>query len=235
MIILFSPRKRTFILGALTAVFILGPGSSLHAFEKLFALSKFEYGKIGIGGGKIKFTPHKQLKNYERGDGFYGQLSVFGVLNLSYSETDLQLKQRNADLYGIQKRKRKTKLQYLSLIMNLPLPFFNISRNFYFEPTLNFSILPSWYKFKASKEAFEKMGKTNLTKLKNGASKTGGALGFGVSCILFRHVLLQADYNYHFVFEDWRWWYLLSGGIDGIARNEFESFNDLRVGINILF
>jgi len=48
-------------------------------------------------------------------------------------------------------------------------------------------------------------------------------------------VLFQADYNYHFVFEDWRWWYLFSGGIDGIARNEIETFNDLRVGINILF
>jgi hypothetical protein len=230
---LTSIKKGIIVISVLAALFMPGPMSSLYAFDKLFALTKFDYGKIGIGGGKIKFTPHKQLKNYERGGGFYGQLTVFGVLNLSYSEAELLIKKKNAVLYGIQNR--KTKMHYINLMMNLPLPFFDIGRNFYFEPTMNFSILPSWYKFKVNKEAFDKMGKMNLTKLKNGASKTGGAVGFGFSCILFRHLHIQADYNFHFIFEDWRWWYLLSGGIDGIARDQIETFKDLRVGINILF
>ncbi len=233
-----SFKNLTTIFIGLSFVFILLLG--------IFSTSSNVYGKtytgleeikaitpgFGVEGGLFFMGPHKGLKNYSYDSGFYGQLNIL-FFNIAYNKAELLLNDEKATPFNISDTEREATMEFIQASVETPIPII-VSDNFSLVPTINVGIWP-WYRFTLSDEAYEKLGETNLTKLKNGASKTGGNYGLGLRAIIFKRITLRTSYSIHYVYEDWGWYDFFTAGIYSMAKDKIETFTDFRVGMSIGF
>jgi hypothetical protein len=190
-------------------------------------------GIFGVGTGyNANFTPHKDLKNYSnKNEGFFVQMTMYGnYLSLAYHRDYLDLDKDIATAFGI--KNKEATLSRLTLGFNAPIPIFT-EENFTLAPTINYG----WggYRLVLEKEAYDKLGGSNLTKLNNKDLKFGQYIGIGLTTTFWQRLNINLSWNVNWAVHDYKAWYLITSSLVPLFIEETDQFSELMLGVSFMF